>query len=169
MPFSSYFPFVPSLCLLPLSFCIPLAARYYQCSYCQGWKSEGGLMRPSDNGHMLAPSVGFLCSVCVHWLKVCDKAFVCLGSTSLSLMCSPDLAAGVWSKTDQPAPHPWPCPTATPSRKNDNSCSGVQQHWSILWFCLKCIKFNLETTLNSIYYWYWGVYPECIMGTSDLA
>lgn len=36
----------PSICLFPfpvpsLSFCISLAGRCYQCSYCQGWKIRG--------------------------------------------------------------------------------------------------------------------------------
>lgn len=59
-----------SLCPFSLSFCISLAGRCYQCSYCESWKSRG-LMRPSDNGHMLSPLwASCVLVVCVHWLEL---------------------------------------------------------------------------------------------------
>lgn len=95
---NAFFPAI-SLCLL---FLLPLL------SYLSSWvgvinaaivKAEraGGLMRPPDNGHMLPP-LWASCVVCAQWFEVCDKAFVCLGSTSLPLSYSPVKAAGVMAR-----------------------------------------------------------------------
>lgn len=95
MPFSFYCS-LSLFCAFSLSFCISLAGRCYQCSYCRGWKSRGAHETPWQWAHAF-PSVGFLRSVlcvCVQWLEVCDKACVCLESTSLPLSYSPVLAAG---------------------------------------------------------------------------
>lgn len=58
------FLFVP-FCACSLSFCISLAGRCYQCSYCQGSKSRGAHESPWQWAHAF-PSVGFLrCVLCV--------------------------------------------------------------------------------------------------------
>lgn len=67
MPFPLYVA-LSLFCAFSLSFCIALAGRCYQCSYCQGWKSRGAHETPWQWAHA-SPSVGFLRDVC---LCVCD-------------------------------------------------------------------------------------------------
>lgn len=99
LPFSFHFSLSP-FCACSLSFCISLAGRCYQCSYCQGSKSRGAHESPWQWAHAF-PSVGFLCCVlcicsgCRSVIRfVCDREAPIFLHTSYS----PVLAAGVRSQ-----------------------------------------------------------------------
>lgn len=99
LPFSFHFSLSP-FCACSLSFCISLAGRCYQCSYCQGSKSRGAHESPWQCAHAF-PSVGFLCCVlcicsgCRSVIRfVCDREAPIFLHTSYS----PVLAAGVRSQ-----------------------------------------------------------------------